>query len=1404
MTESTMQKPSASAFDSVTFNVDMSIRVDQPVRSMSISPCGRDVVLASRQGLHIVDLDSPYEQPRHLPHLTAWEVADVQWSPFPARDFWVVSTSNQKALVWNLAASSHGPIEHVLHAHTRAITDINFSVYEPDLLATCAVDSFVHCWDLRHPARPAISFCDWFAGATQVKWNRQDSNIVASSHDRYLRIWDKRKGAYPLRSIDAHETKIYGLDWNRARPTAVVTCSLDKTVKFWDYSNLEDIPERVIRTPFPVWRARHTPFGTGLLAMPQRGNNDLHLYDRRLGTGIPVDSFVEPVHRFHGHQDQVKEVLWRPRGNLDDNVDNREFQLVSWGMDRDLRLHRVSEKILAEVGYVKGKEVRKGLLITRRNAIYRTFREEITKPAQNHQAKSPAESRFAGEPGISGTLRGALGAGKAKAPIPPTRGWLEGRAGTGMQARRTVRKEINPISWMKGVKIGKRLPELVGGLGRHGSFHGRHPLMSPHTTGSGVWDAPESLGDEITHVGAKFSKVAFEEVSVTNRTVTVSMNGPWGTGKKPVYVKLEIKFPVDYPETSAPEFKLEKTTSISDDSLKEVYNDLYAIADGYASKKRGCLEAVLCYLLGERGLEDSTAWLKDEHDGISRAEIESDDTSSEEEELAADPSGSHSQDLDMLGTGLFGAINKHANVPLPKGCGAVFSVTGQLVCFFPPKEDKTKSLLSTLALKDTDRSSRGKIFEGFGRLHAGSPGPKRKIASTDGREEEGYDSSDDSFASSSGSSGFSDSDPGLPTRYNVSLAWRNHPTISRRFRRTQSTDRSQRSGGTGTATNKAVVVKPRNIVSIHSFEYLLPAKKGLAEEYAIYGNGPDVCAHNARVAANHGAQELVDVWDFARLILHNEVPLEIMPQPHRREPILVVARRAANTIKRRDSGLHLEFEEQEMANTGLMGRVKWGRHPLGGRWFIDALFQHFERLADIQMLAMLASVFSEPAAKEGVSNAMMRLPQHAIPMPMKSPAFSLDYFPSSDVAWSLYQPTFSVPPSPRPSTTPIGTHGSVGSSNGLWGSDPVTPYSTGNTPPLISKLSRANSDLIEPPSHSLSNSPEQHMSRRLAANLSRPYAVALSSSPPMEKKRVSPVESMLGNITSGGVTWGANTIFGPGAREKTASSNATYSSDEIDEGEAGETRIRITMKNQNLFDDEGCVSVPLLDPKKSLRYKGYRESYAELLYIWNLQLQRLEILKFNGLKGYFSDEIEGEGLISLGRRKADATKAHIWPGLDLGGHCIKCESPLEGTHIGGASGECESCETEQTMMQCSVCKEVIQGLYAPCLSCGHAAHSNCHRRWFVRSEVGCPTGCECLCRFDAVVEQADLRPWSPINGAVREKEQRLAECEDAGLGLEDWVGLENGLSRVLFTSRWNQVRHQVNGLPHKAFPITAA
>ena len=403
-------------------------------------------------------------------------------------------------------ASSEACIEHILHAHTRAITDINFSAHHPDILATCAVDSFVHCWDLRNPAKPALTFCDWFAGATQVKWNRQDSHIVASSHDKFLRIWDDRKGAYPLRSIGAHDTKIYGLDWNRTNANGIVTCSLDKTIRFWDYTSQVDIPERVVRTAFPVWRARHTPFGWGILAMPQRGDHDLHLYDRRLNESIKSEAYVKPVHSFEGHQNHVKEFLWRPRGTIEAGIDNREFQLVSWGSDRLLRLHHVGEAILARVGYEKGKEVHKKFNLTRKNAPYKTFREDSVKLGSKikHITMIPIQNSSNIQNGLQ--IHGSRSEGMTTgAPASPSL-WENGdflTARPGMRNKAATRIDIDPIAWMKGVKIGKR----ESGLDKSAMS------VSTAILKAGLeWDDFKSLGEEITYVGDKFKKVDFYEV----------------------------------------------------------------------------------------------------------------------------------------------------------------------------------------------------------------------------------------------------------------------------------------------------------------------------------------------------------------------------------------------------------------------------------------------------------------------------------------------------------------------------------------------------------------------------------------------------------------------------------------------------------------------------------------------------------------------------------------------------------------------------------------------------------------------------------------------------------------------------------------------------------------------------
>ncbi|KAL8768972.1 MAG: hypothetical protein Q9209_004889 [Squamulea sp. 1 TL-2023] len=352
-----------------------------------------------------------------------------------------------------------------------------------------------------------MTFCDWFAGATQVKWNRQDSHILASSHDKFLRIWDDRKGAYPLRSVEAHATKIYGVDWNRTKPINIATCSLDRTIKFWDYTSQSNSPEKTINTPFPVWRARHTPFGSGLLAMPQRDDCDLHLYDRRPSDQTQQPGSIPMVHRFDGHEDHVKEFLWRARGSVQHSTDSRDFQLVSWGNDRVLRLHRLDEEILAKVGYVKGRPVEQTIPFTRKNAPYKSFRGEpspITKDVDSMIVESRYKLDFQHHTGMSGLSGLAYG----RQALSVNGAWATMEMPLTSMAGKKARSgdDVDAISWMKGVKIGKRE------LRQTAVDRSMSSVLSPILKASQSWDTFDSLAEEITHLADKFSKVTFEHV----------------------------------------------------------------------------------------------------------------------------------------------------------------------------------------------------------------------------------------------------------------------------------------------------------------------------------------------------------------------------------------------------------------------------------------------------------------------------------------------------------------------------------------------------------------------------------------------------------------------------------------------------------------------------------------------------------------------------------------------------------------------------------------------------------------------------------------------------------------------------------------------------------------------------
>ncbi|KAI8912450.1 WD40-repeat-containing domain protein, partial [Gorgonomyces haynaldii] len=285
-----------------TFYQSLVVPFEHPVTSLSISPLGTEVVLAAKRGLYILNLESPFDEPKILQHFSKWEVADVIWNPHPNRSNWIASTSNQKALIWDITSGSNNHIKCILTKHLRAVSDIHWSPFHSDILATCSYDSYVHVWDLRlRSDRPAHSFSAWQVGASQVKFNRMNEFILASSHDTDVHVWDIRKGSTPQTLLTAHATKIYGIDWSRRHECELVTCSQDQQVKLWDTK--EKQCKTVISTTSPVWRARFTPFGNGIVTMPQRKDNNLYLWN--------LDYPSVPMHIFSGHSDTPTEFVWR-------------------------------------------------------------------------------------------------------------------------------------------------------------------------------------------------------------------------------------------------------------------------------------------------------------------------------------------------------------------------------------------------------------------------------------------------------------------------------------------------------------------------------------------------------------------------------------------------------------------------------------------------------------------------------------------------------------------------------------------------------------------------------------------------------------------------------------------------------------------------------------------------------------------------------------------------------------------------------------------------------------------------------------------------------------------------------------------------------------------------------------
>ncbi|ODV77657.1 uncharacterized protein CANTADRAFT_27368 [Suhomyces tanzawaensis NRRL Y-17324] len=524
--------------DSTTFGNALLLRVDGAIGAMSLSPNGRDAVLAGRRGLFIIDLDDPFTTPRWLHHITSWEVADVQWSPNHVKPSWCISTSNQKALLWDLARPSSNAIVNVLHRHTRAITDINFHPSNPEVLATCSIDTFILSWDMRAPRKPVAQWAEWRAGTTQVKWNHENPYEIASSHDNAFYIWDSRKGSLPLIKVSkAHNGKINGLDFSNGASN-IITCSNDKTVKFWNLKTPEAKqyadsfnffdgslsesslkPAVVLTTDYPVARARSLPFGSDKACgiMPLRGGEDaIHIvnydaaYQKALATNQTQELLADPIHKFKGHEGPMKDFLWRTRHENYEGFESKnkwkDYQLVTWSsQDYDLKLWPKEEGLSKMVNYNPSYNK---LLSLFKNDDLDDDVKTSSPTTVDTEAKTPVAysyQTYCTEPPLT---------------IEDIKRRNNGDDLSSMALYRIADKhlqnghhinQLNHLDWISGVRMGRRT----------GQDHRKDSTNSFEDD-----DNPSNLGEEVSIVGHKFPKVRFEKISVSTGELVISLRGP--------------------------------------------------------------------------------------------------------------------------------------------------------------------------------------------------------------------------------------------------------------------------------------------------------------------------------------------------------------------------------------------------------------------------------------------------------------------------------------------------------------------------------------------------------------------------------------------------------------------------------------------------------------------------------------------------------------------------------------------------------------------------------------------------------------------------------------------------------------------------------------------------------------
>ncbi|KAI9215750.1 WD40-repeat-containing domain protein, partial [Blastocladiella britannica] len=189
-----------------------------------------------------------------------------------------------------LAAPAAYTTPRVLHSHTRAVTDVHWSPFQPDVLASSSLDGNVLVWDLRQTGRanaatsmraPAIGGAlSSPSPASSVLWCPSSPWLIAAGHATGFAVWDIRRGCTPLVAGSGAATGPYtnsgprpvSIDWHPQLETEIMAAGSDGILRIHAADRPTDAPRLVDAGAGQLGLAKYTPVTSlgqvGVLVVP--------------------------------------------------------------------------------------------------------------------------------------------------------------------------------------------------------------------------------------------------------------------------------------------------------------------------------------------------------------------------------------------------------------------------------------------------------------------------------------------------------------------------------------------------------------------------------------------------------------------------------------------------------------------------------------------------------------------------------------------------------------------------------------------------------------------------------------------------------------------------------------------------------------------------------------------------------------------------------------------------------------------------------------------------------------------------------------------------------------------------------------------------------------------------------